>query len=97
MDDILIAGTAGLATGGVTAHTVGLGAPDEDSSVHDGVTYGARVEQGMSGGWRFGLEYRYYDMSGDNTLRAGTAPPESVAIDWHAHVAGLTIRYELGD
>jgi outer membrane immunogenic protein len=97
MDDILIAATAGLATGEVTARASGAGVSDEDSSIHNGVTFGARVEQGMIGGWRFGLEYRYYDMSGDNTLTPGTGAPAPVDIDWHAHVAGLTIRYELND
>ena len=96
IDDTLIAATAGLATGDVSARTINAGgALDDDASLHDGHVFGARIEQGMSGGWRFGLEYRYYDMSGENSLSTGTAAPTPVDIDWHAHVAGLTIRYEL--
>ncbi len=96
--DTLIAATAGYATGEVNARTTGAGGTlDEDGSIHEGRVFGARVEQGMSGGWRFGLEYRYYDMSGENALATGLAPPAPVDIDWHAHVAGLTIRYELPD
>lgn len=98
IDDTLIAATAGLASGDVRARTINAGGTQgENTSLHDGRVYSARIEQGMSGGWRFGLEYRYYDMSGENALSAGTAAPTPVDIEWHAHVAGLTIRYELAD
>ena len=49
----------------------------------------------MSGGWRFGLEYRYYDLQGSNLAADPAGAPAQAAIDWHAHVAGLTISYEL--
>lgn len=85
-DQLALAGTIGYATGDVNA---GL-----DTSLHDGHIYGARLEQGMSDGWRMALEYRYHDMSGSNVMDVrGT--PASVPIDWTTHALSLAIRYEL--
>lgn len=100
--DMLIAGTLGYATGDVRATTMvttgaAAGATREETTAHDGRVYGARIEEAMSGGWRFGLEYRYYDMSGANLAATATGAPAQAGIDWHAHVAGLTITYELGN
>jgi opacity protein-like surface antigen len=95
-DDILVAGSIGYVTGSVRERVIdGATVLDEETSRHDGYVYGARVEQGMSGGWRFGLEYRYYAMSGDADLRAGAGAPTPLDVDWHAHAVGLIIRYEL--
>jgi opacity protein-like surface antigen len=82
------------ATTSVTAGPA-RGTTREETTTHDGRVYGARLEQAMSGGWRFGLEYRYYDMQGTNLAADPAGAPVQAAIDWHAHVAGLTISYEL--
>ena len=86
-DDILIAGTYGHAFGDVHAQA-GLAPPS--TSRHDGSTVTARVEQGWSGGWRMGLEYRRYELEGDNE-----APAAEVAVDWSSQVIALVIHYEL--
>jgi opacity protein-like surface antigen len=98
--DIMIAASAGFATGDVRATTVVLqgpnaGAAREESATHDGSVLGARIEQAMSGGWRYGLEYRYYDMQGENLAAAPSGPPAKAGIDWTAHTVGLSISLEL--
>jgi len=85
--DVLVAGGIGYAIGDVHAN---VGASPTNTSTHEGHVFTARVEQGMSDGWRMGFEYRYYDMSGTNDL-AG-AP---VDFDWTAQSAAFVIRYEL--
>jgi len=97
--DILVAATLGYAEGDVRASTVvtagpAIGTTREQTTTHDGLVYGAHVDLAMSGGWRYGLEYRYYDMSGTNLAADATGAPVQAEIDWHAHVAGLTIAYE---
>jgi opacity protein-like surface antigen len=98
--DTMFAATLGYAEGDVRATTSVTAGPArgtarEETTTHEGRVYGARLEQAMSGGWRFGLEYRYYDMQGTNLAADPAGAPTQVAIDWHAHVAGLTISYEL--
>ena len=100
--DIMMAASVAYAEGDLRATTVvaagpAAGTTREETATHDGRVYGARIERAMSGGWRFGLEYRYYDMSGTNLAADATGAPTQADIDWHAHVAGLTIAYELGD
>ncbi len=85
--DILVTGGVGYAVGDVHAN---IGSAPTDTSTHEGHVLTARIEQGMSDGWRMGFEYRYYDMSGTNDL-AG-AP---VDFDWNAQSAAFVIRYEL--
>jgi opacity protein-like surface antigen len=85
--DVLVAGGIGYAAGDVHAD---IGPSSTSTSTHDGRVLSVRLEQGMSDGWRMGLEYRYYDMSGTNDL-AG-AP---VDFDWTTQSAAFTIRYEL--
>jgi hypothetical protein len=98
LNDILLVASAGYVAGDVRARMIDVGGVlDEETSLHEGHIFGARIEQGMIGGWRFGLEYRYYDMSGEPALTAGGAQPTTVDVKWQAHVAGLTIRYEVGD
>ena len=89
--DILIAGSAGLAAGDVTASAGGI---VTSSEIHDGHVFGGRAEMAMSDGWRFGLEYRFYDMQGTNTVDTPTTAPADVDIKWTAHVVGLTIANE---
>jgi opacity protein-like surface antigen len=86
-DDILIAGTYGYAFGDVHAQ---VGTTPPSTALHDGSTYTARIEQAWSGGWRMGLEYRHYEMGGDNELPLG-----EVAVDWSAQAVALVIHYEL--
>ena len=98
--DKKLAATIGYAVGDVRTKTTVLsglaaGASREDSSMHDGMVYGVHGEQAMNGGWRFGLEYKYYDMSGDNLTVDAAGAPVDAKIDWHAHVIGFTISYEL--
>jgi hypothetical protein len=88
--DTLVAGSLGYAVGDVHAQA---GAGPADTSTHDGHVLAARVEQGMSQGWRMGLEYRHYDMAGTNEDAAGS----DVEIDWASQSVALVIRYELGD
>lgn len=84
---------AGLAAGDVRAETNAPGALGlTENSMHDGRVFTARIEQGMSGGWRYALEYRYYDMSGSHDI-----PGAQVDIDWTTHIGGLRITYELPD
>ena len=90
VDDTLLAGSIGYAAGEVTAQT---GGGPADTSVHDGRVFGARVEQGMTQGWRMGVEHRYYDMGGANEGALGA----DVDIDWTSHTIALIIRYELGE
>ena len=89
--DMMLVGTAGLAAGDVQASA---GGAIRESDVHTGRVFGVRGEQAMSGGWRFGLEYRYYDMQGTNALDTPTSPVADVDIKWNAHVIGLTIANE---
>lgn len=87
----LVGFSAGLAVGDVRAETnapVALGI--SENSIHDGQVYAARIEQAMSGGWRYAIEYRYYDMSGSHDI-----PGAQVDIDWTTHMGGLRITYEL--
>jgi opacity protein-like surface antigen len=88
-DDLLLAGTAGLAAADTYAST---GAAEASSALHDGTVLGLRIEQGMSENWRMGLEYRHYDMHGTNDTPAGEA-----AIDWTTETIALVINYELGE
>ncbi len=89
--DMLVAATAGFAAGDVEAVA---GATLKSTATHDGHVFALRGEQAMSGGWRFGLEYRYYEMEGTNRLDTPTSAPSDVAITWTAHVVGLTIANE---
>jgi hypothetical protein len=89
--DLLIAGTAGLAAGDVTATA---GGALESTATNDGHVLAVRGEQAMSGGWRFGLEYRYYEMDGTNRLDTPTSAAADVDVTWTAHVVGLTIANE---
>lgn len=88
--DMLVAGSAGYVVGDVHAQA---GPGPADTSIHDGHVLAARIEQGMTQGWRMGVEYRYYDMAGTNEDAAGA----DVEIDWTSHAVALVIRYELGD
>lgn len=90
-DDILIVGSAGLVGGDVRATA---GGRLESSEIHDGHVYAVRGEQAMSGGWRFGIEYRFYEMDGTNRLDTPTSAASDVDIAWTAHVIGLTIANE---
>lgn len=85
-DDILLAASVGYAAGDVS---VVAGFAD-DTSTHDGRMLGGRVEFGMPGGWRMGVEYRYYDMAGTNLTASGP-----VEIEWQTESVSFTIRYEL--
>lgn len=89
--DMLLVGTAGLTAGDVTAVA---GGALQSTATHDGHVFAVRGEQAMSGGWRFGLEYRYYEMDGTNRLDTPTSAAADVAIAWSAHVVGLTIANE---
>lgn len=89
--DTLVVATAGLAAGDVDAVA---GGAIKSTATHDGHVFGLRGEQAMSDGWRFGIEYRYYDMEGTNRLDTPTSPPSDVDIAWTAHVVGLTIANE---
>lgn len=89
--DMLLVASAGLAAGDVEATA---GGAIKSTATHDGHVFGVRGEQGMSGGWRFGVEYRYYDMEGTNHLDTPTSAASDVAIAWTAHVVGLTIANE---
>lgn len=86
-DYILVAASVGYAAGDVS---VAVGAADDDTSTHDGLMLGARSEFGMPGGWRMGVEYRHYDMSGTNMTAGGP-----VEIDWETESVSFAIRYEL--
>jgi len=86
-DALLIAGAWGYALADVHAQ---VGAADASTSAHDGIVLAARIEQAMSGGWRMGLEYRHYDMRGENETPAGDAD-----IDWKTQAVALVIHYEL--
>lgn len=61
------------------------------TSIHDGSVHGARIDYAMSGGWRMAIEYRYYDMKGENDLAA-----TPIDIEWKAHVGGFRMTVELG-
>jgi hypothetical protein len=87
--DILLAGTIAYAAADVHAQA---GAGEATTALHDGHAFAARIEQGMSGGWRMGVEYRRYDMAGTNE-----APSGDVDIDWTADTVALVIHYELGE
>jgi len=63
------------------------------TSIHDGRVHGARIDYAMSGNWRMAVEYRYYDMSGENDIPGGGA----IDIEWIAHVGGLRMTYEVGE
>ncbi|MFM9863010.1 MAG: outer membrane protein [Micropepsaceae bacterium] len=89
--DMLIAATAGLAAGDVEAIA---GGALKTTATHDGHVFALRGEQAMSHGWRFGVEYRYYEMEGTNRLDTPTSAPADVAIAWTAHVVGLTVANE---
>ena len=89
--DMLLVGTAGLAAGDVTASA---GGALRNTSTHDGHVFAVRGEQAMSGGWRMGIEYRYYEMDGTNRLDTPTNAASDVAVTWTAHVVGLTIANE---
>jgi hypothetical protein len=89
--DVLVAGSAGLGLGSVEASA---GGALKSSATHDGHSYGLRGELSMSGGWRYGLEYRYYDMGGTNRLDTPTTVASDVAVAWSAHTVGLTIVNE---
>src|SRR5262245_35130536 len=86
-DDILLAGSYGYAFGDVHAQS---GSTPPSTARHDGSTYTARIEQGWSGGWRMGLEYRRYELEGDHELTSG-----ETKIDWSSQVVALVIHYEL--
>ena len=89
--DMLLLASAGLAVGDVQA---AAGGTLRTSATHDGHVFALRGEQAMSGGWRMGIEYRYYDMEGTNRLDTPTSAPSDVDITWTAHVVGLTIANE---
>lgn len=89
--DTLVAAGAALAAGDVEAVA---GGALKSTATHDGQVFILRAEQAMSGGWRFGAEYRYYEMDGTNRLDTPTSAPADVAIRWTAHVIGLTIANE---
>lgn len=89
--DILVSGSAALAAGDVEASAGGL---LKTSSIHDGHAFGLSGELSMSGGWRYGLEYRYSEMDGTNRLDTLTSAADDVAISWTAHTVGLTIVNE---
>jgi outer membrane immunogenic protein len=89
--DILVSGSAGLAVGDVEATA---GGALTTSEIHDGHVFGLRGELTMSGGWRYGLEYRYTEMEGTNRLDTPTSAASDVAISWSAHTVGLTIVNE---
>lgn len=89
--DMLLVGTAGLVAGDVTASA---GGTLQNTATHDGHVFALRGEQAMSGGWRMGLEYRYYEMDGTNRLDTPTSAATDVAVTWTAHVVGLTIANE---
>jgi opacity protein-like surface antigen len=86
-DFILVAASVGYAAGDVS---VAVGPADDDTSTHEGLMLGARSEFGMPGGWRMGVEYRHYDMSGTNMTAGGP-----VEIDWETESVSFAIRYEL--
>ena len=90
----LIAATAGYVAGDVQTQTDAF-APNTEpaTSIHDGSVFGARIEYAMIDGWRMALEYRHYDMSGENDIAGGP----SVDIEWTTHVGGLRMTYELRD
>jgi opacity protein-like surface antigen len=92
LGDTLLAASAGLAAGTVYAD---VGSSPESSDMHSGVVYGVRVEQGLSDHWRFGIEYRFYEMEGTNDIESG-ATVSPVDIAWTSQVLGLVIRYEVG-
>lgn len=82
----LVAGTVGYAIADVEAQ---VGASPPDTSLHDGRIYAARIERGMSGGWRMGVEYRYFEMDGTHDAPADTK------VEWTAHALSLVIHYEV--
>lgn len=82
--DLLFAGTIGY--GMADVHAQAATAP-ADTALHDGRVLAARVESGMSGGWRMGVEYRHFDMQ-------GTHDGPDTEIAWTAHALSLVIRYE---
>lgn len=89
--DTHVSAGAGYAAGDVRASTsAALLAGQDSTSVHEGRVYSARIEQGMTGGWRYALEYRYYDMSGTNEIAA-----TPVDIEWTTHIGGMRMTYEL--
>lgn len=87
-ENILVAGTISVAAADVHAQA---GASEASTALHDGHGFAARIENAMSGGWRMGIEYRRYEMSGTNEAGAG-----DVDIEWSADTIGLVIHYELG-
>ena len=84
---LALAGSLGVVAANV--HTR-VGTASETAAIHDGLVAGARLEQGMPGGWRMGLEYRHYDMHGSNE-----APSGNVDLDWQTQTLSLVIHYEL--
>lgn len=88
-DNVLIAGTLAYAAADVHAQ---VGASEPTTALHDGTSLAARIERAMSGGWRMGLEYRHFDLSGTNDTPSG-----DVDIDWTADTVALVIHYELGE
>lgn len=86
-DNLLLAGSYGLVIGDVEAQ---VGGTPPSTALHDGTVLTGRIEQGMSGGWRMGVEYRRYELDGTNDTPAG-----EVAVDWSAEAVALVIHYEL--
>ena len=90
----MIAVQAGLVAGDVEARSNAFTPSSAPAtSIHDGTVLGARLEYAMIDGWRIALEYRHYDMKGENDIASG-AP---VDIEWTSDVAGLRMTYEIGE
>lgn len=90
----MIAAQAGLAAGDVEARSNAFSPSTAPAtSIHDGTVYGARLEYAMIDGWRMSLEYRHYDMKGENDIAGGTP----VDIEWTSDVGGLRMTLELGE
>lgn len=88
----LIAAQAGIAAGDVEAQSSAFTpATAPATAIHNGIVMGARIEYAMIDGWRMALEYRHYDMKGENDI-AGGAPVE---IEWTSHVGGVRMTVEL--
>lgn len=94
-DDILIYAMGGYAFGTVHSQTIDLSgaAPIAISAdeLHEGPVAGGGVELAMGEGWRFGLQYTFYDMSGSGGVLGG----RNIDLDWTAHAGGLRIAYEI--
>jgi hypothetical protein len=89
--DIMLMASAGLAAGDVEA---AAGGRLKETATHDGHVLALRGDWGMSGGWRYGVEYRYYDMAGTNRLDTPTTAPTDIDVAWTVHAIGLTIANE---